>query len=280
VVLSIRPITAALLMFSSSTALPAQSVAPVSFEVASIKPSGPNSIRGSDGGPGTRDPGRYSFGKADLKVLIMIAYDVEDFQISTRYRLDEEDLDLAAKVPPGATKEQFRVMLQNLLAERFRLRLHTESKEFPVYELVVAKNGPKLRKGSAQSEPAPRSWLQDGFPDLPPNRPGMIASNRANSDGFSVRIKAQRQPLASLAKLLRTATERPVVEKTGLTGDFDFTLEFMRGGLNASPVKGDLPVAPDLNDAFQEQLGLQLLNKRLPFDVLVIDSVDRLPTDN
>jgi len=275
-----RPITTACLMFSGSIALSAQSATPFSFEVASIKPSGANSVRGSEGGPGTRDPGRYSFGKADLMILIMIAYDVEDFQISSRYPLDRENIDLAAKVPPATTKEQFRLMLQNLLADRFHLKLHIESREFPAYELALAKMRLKLRMASARTEPAPRVWLQDGFPDLPPNRPGMMANNRASAGGFSVRIKAQKQPLARLAEILRTATDRPVVDGTGLTDDFDFTLEFNRDGLNSSPGIAEPQTAPDLNEALQQQLGLQLVNKRVSFDVLVIDSVDRLPTDN
>ena len=250
------------------------------FEVASVKPSGPNSVRGSEGGPGTRDPGRYSFGRADLTILIMIAYNVEDFQISSRFPLDRGEFDLVANVPPGATKEQFRIMLQNLLTERFHLRLRHESRKFPAYELAVAKTGPKLQAASAQSEPVPRSWLQDGFPDMPLDRPGLRTMNLLRGQDLLIRMKGQGQPLTRLAEILRIATEQPVVERTGIAGKFDFTLEFTREGFNSSPDTAATPAGADVNSALQQQLGLQLVKKQLPFDVLVIESVDRLPTGN
>jgi uncharacterized protein (TIGR03435 family) len=119
------------------------------FEVASIKPSGPHSIRGSEGGPGSSDPGLYRFGLASLLDLIMVAYHVRVFQVSSATPLDRENFDLIAKIPEGATRQQFRTMLQNFLAERFHLKLHIQSKEFPAYELVVAKTGPKLKEALA-----------------------------------------------------------------------------------------------------------------------------------
>ena len=157
-----------------------------SFDVASIKPSGPQSIRGSEGGPGGSDPGLYRFGLASLLDLISVAYDVKVFQISSATPLDRQNFDLVAKIPDGATKQQFRAMLQNFLAERFHLKLHIQSKEFPAYELVIAKSGPKL------STPASRSQAKDGWPDLPPNRPGM-AANLASAGGSLelVRLKSQ-----------------------------------------------------------------------------------------
>jgi uncharacterized protein (TIGR03435 family) len=116
------------------------------FDVASIKPSGPKSVRGSDGGPGSKDPTRYTFGRADLRILAMIAYDVDSFQLSSPIPLDLDEFDLAARIPAGTTKQQFRIMLRNLLAERFHFKLHLISKEFAGYELVVAKTGPKLNQ--------------------------------------------------------------------------------------------------------------------------------------
>jgi uncharacterized protein (TIGR03435 family) len=110
-----------------------------SFGVASIRLSGPKSIRGSDGGPGSKDPTRYTFGRADLEILILIAYDVENFQVSSKLPLDRDEFDLAATVPANATKNEFRIMLRNLLAERFQLKLHIESREFPAFEMVAAK---------------------------------------------------------------------------------------------------------------------------------------------
>lgn len=136
------------------------------FEVASIKPSGPHSIRGSEGGPGSSDPGLYRFGLATLVDLIAIAYDVRFFQISSPAPLDRQNFDLVAKIPDGATKQQFHAMLQNLLAERFHLSLHIQSKEFPAYELVVAKTGARLGIGCRSTLFSSEGRLA-GFTDEP-----------------------------------------------------------------------------------------------------------------
>jgi uncharacterized protein (TIGR03435 family) len=204
------------------------------FEVASIKPSGPHSIRGSEGGPGSSDPGLYRFGLASLLDLIAIAYNVQYFQISSPTPLDRQNFDLVAKVPQGATKQQFRAMLQNFLAERFHLKLHIQSKEFPAYELVVAKTGPKLKESVAGAHPAPSD---DGWPDLPPNLPGIAANLTAVGGGVElVRLKAQQEPLSALARMLRIPDDLPVVDKTGLNGKYDFTLEYTTGLPDATPV--------------------------------------------
>jgi hypothetical protein len=124
----------------------------LSFEVASLKPSGPRSIRGSDGGPGSRDPERFTFGSATLRDLLFNAYRApqDDYheQISGPGWIDTERYDIAVKMPRGTTKEQFQLMLQTLLAERFNLAIHHDTKVLPVYDLVVGKNGPKLRERS------------------------------------------------------------------------------------------------------------------------------------
>ena len=100
------------------------------FEVASIKPSGPGSVRGSDGGPGTDDPIRYVYGQATLKDLIMTAWDLRNFQVVSGESLEKTEFDVNARIPPGTTKAEFRIMLQNLLRDRFRLVTHQETREF------------------------------------------------------------------------------------------------------------------------------------------------------
>ncbi len=252
--------------------------AQMSFEVASIRPSGPKSVRGSDGGPGSKDPTRYTFGRASLLDFLLVAYHVDTFQISSPVPLDGAEFDLAVRIPAGASKEVFRVMLQNLLAVRFHLRLHIVSKEFPAYELVVAKTGLKL---GSSGQATPREWLQAGFPDLAPDRPGMVANNSFSGGVELTRMKAQQEPLSVLAGMLRTLDDRPIVDRTGLTDKYDFTLEFSKESLSAAadgPPQS--PPAPGLKTALQQQLGLQLVEKRIPFDVLMIDSVDKMPTEN
>ncbi len=233
----------------------------MTFEVASVKPATPPTdgrlMVGVRGGPGTPDPGQATFSNVTQRILLAKAYGVQDYQISGPGWLDSERYEIAVKVPKGATKEQFMVMLQNLLAERFKLTLHHETKELPQYALVVAKNGPKLKEsappppadGSAPKDaggPAdggpppgpgpgigpppgeggpPRMLMgKDGFPKLPPGagRGGvmmMMMPGRA-------RLMGNGQPISKLADALARQLGHPVTDKTGLAGTYDFTLEF------------------------------------------------------
>jgi uncharacterized protein (TIGR03435 family) len=242
------------------------------FEVASIRPSGPKSVIGSDGGPGSKSPERYTYGQATLRALILTAYDFQDFQISSKVPLDRDKFDLAVTIPPGTNREQFRAMLRNLLEDRFQLKAHTESREFPAYELVVGKNGPKL-KDAGPDTPLP----PEGFPQLPAGKPGMSASNTASNGYLIVRTTARQMPVSMLVRLFRRPGEPPVVDRTGLQGTYDFTLEYAQELANADT---SAPPAPILATAIQQQLGLELVRKRLPFDVVAVDSVNRLPTEN
>jgi uncharacterized protein (TIGR03435 family) len=156
------------------------------FDAASIKPAamptmgGRGMIRmaGPSGGPGTNDPGRVHYPFINLKNLLMNAYDVKGFQISGPSWLDTERFDIQATMPPETTKEQFRVMLQNLLAERFGLKVHHETKELPMYSLVVAKGGPKMKESAV---PPPDSGEPATPPPLP--QPGQL---KMGADGFPV----------------------------------------------------------------------------------------------
>jgi uncharacterized protein (TIGR03435 family) len=267
-----------LLLAVAGLARPQAAVSPApAFDTASIKPSGPKSIRGSDGGPGSSDPGLYRFGRVTLLDLIMLGYKVDRFQVSTKIPLQDQEFDLVATVPQGATKSQWRAMLQNLLAKRFHAKVHIESKEFPAYELVEAKSGLKL-KGAVSA----RRSAEDECPDLPPNQPRIAAAFGTAKDGSElVCIRAQQEPLSALARMLHVPDNLPVVDKTGFTGKYDLSLEYTTGTPSASP---DTPVepsaAPFIFTALEKQLGLQLVRKKLPFDVVVVDSVDHTPTEN
>src|SRR6185312_4345924 len=145
----------------------------LTFEVASVKPAAPPSANGRgmimfrapSGGPGTKDPGRINYPFISLKNLLMNAYDVKNYQITGPGWLDTERFDINATMPPETTKEQFRVMLQNLLAERFKVAIHRESKELPAYVLTVGKGGPKMKESD------PVATAADGDPSLPPPPP-------------------------------------------------------------------------------------------------------------
>ncbi len=211
------------------------------FEVASVKSA--TGGRGGFGhirlGPGTSDPGRIQYSFLSLKALLIEAYDVKDFQIVCPRWLDTERFDITAKVPRGSTKVQVRLMLQNLLIERFHLAIHRERREQPMYSLMVAKDGPKMEEaarleasepeaGAAQREgeraPLPEMG-PDGFPLLPAalkNRPGlfnMMMIGRSRAIGH-------QQTMPDLASWLTGQVDRPVTDETRLTGKYDFILTF------------------------------------------------------
>ncbi len=304
--------------------------AKLEFEVASIKPAvmpgGRGMIRlGPQGGPGSGDPGRVSYTLSTIRDLMVIAYGVQRYQISGGPNwLDSERFDITAKVPEGATKEQVRVMLQNLLAERFKLTLHRETKELPMYALVVAGKGAKVKESTVADPPASEAAAAppplppgfgkrgmklgaDGCPEMPPmpaGRPG----NFMIMTPAGACIIAKGQTMEGLASQLSNQFDRPVIDQTGLKGKYDVKLRFdlgslperggapMGGGIqfkDGGPGPGPGPagdaadrMAPDAErphsifNALQEQLGLKLEAKKGPVELLVIDHVEKTPTEN
>jgi len=311
----LRAIMGAGLVVFTSCAARAQTVeTSPSFEVASVKPAAPitgNAIRVMmRGGPGTPDPGQISYTNVTVKNVLPNAYGVKSFQISGPGWLDSERYDIVAKLPRGATKEQFMVMLQNLLAERFKLALHREKKDLPMYALVVGKNGLKLK----ESVDDPATPKAGGFADGPTATMGRITVGK---DGFPVlpgrgatsimlmngnaRMTASKQSMATLAEMLSSQLDLPVVDMTGLAGNYDFTLYFSPEGLAGMRLPAGLPPpppaaeggpgmpmasapdaqpGPNLFAAVQEQLGLKLEQRKGPVDLLVIDHLEKAPIEN
>lgn len=184
------------------------------FEAASVKPAPPPNGSGmsvsSDGGPGTSRPERYTAENMDFAGLVMYAYDIKRFQISGPDWMRSERYNISAIVPANATNEQFRTMLQNLLAERFALKVHWETREMPIYELMIAKGGPKLGEAKPDDptdadEAAPKSppglaKTPDGFPSLPEGKAPMMLM-------MSTRT-GQPSPCAPTTKALRESHQR------------------------------------------------------------------------
>jgi uncharacterized protein (TIGR03435 family) len=260
------------------------------FEVASVKRSGPDSVRMSNGGPGTRDPELYTFKRAVLRDLVFNAYGLDFYreQVAGPGWIDSEPYDVATRIPPGTTKDQFRLMLQGLLAERFKLQVHRESRVLPVYTLVVAKGGPKLTPsnvspGSVAAPPA-ASQDKDGFPVLPAGRAGMAASYSFGPSGPIAHWRAQGQTMAAFARMLSSSSlnaGRPVIDKTGLDGKYDFTLAYdipQRAEDGANPVASDPQLS--IADAVEQQLGLRLIDTKQALDVIVVDRAERVPAEN
>ncbi len=219
----------------------------------------------------------------------MAAYDVKEYQIPTGPAwLDSERYDILAKVPPGSTKEQLAAMWQNLLAERFHLALHHESKEFQVEELVIAKGGSKLKETSVD----PAAQLDSGPPKFNDKTgelggPGYVTTFMFTGQAHSV---ARAQTLSALTARLGNMLRHPVLDKTGLTGQYDFSLDFRidpqslglppPGPGAPAPADNAADMGPDLATAVQQQLGLRLVAAKAKLDVLVIDKVDKTPTEN
>jgi uncharacterized protein (TIGR03435 family) len=257
--------------------------AKLSFEAASIKPAPPpdgHGMRvGMQGGPGTSDPERVTFENFTLSALIGTAYDVKWYQMPGLDMLDANRFNITATLVPGATKEQFRLMLRNLLAERFQLAVHKEMREIPIYALTVAKNGPKLKKAAADpqddaaakddSHPGARMAKDsDGFPILLKGMTMAITGNRA-------RLGGPKQTIAWLTDQLSGQAQRPVLDQTGLTGEYEFTLSWAPDA-NA-PGSDSLP---DLFTAVQQQLGLKLESKKGPVEVIIVDHAEKTPSGN
>jgi uncharacterized protein (TIGR03435 family) len=208
--------------------------------------------------------------------------------------------DISANVPPGATKEQANEMLLNLLRERFHLAYHSEKKDFDAYALVVAKSGPKLKGAAPANGPPPEAPQpgtfataapldRAGFPQLPAGRSDFQGTTENGVTRWTFRMETPQQLSDQLEFRLKGSR---IVDKTGLTGPYDFTLEFSNAGLPgrgpmgsglAVPPPGDAAqpaAAPDLFTALEKQLGLKLEKSKTQIDVIVIDHMDKTPTEN
>lgn len=232
---------------------PAQPEARASFDVASIKLHSGNITFSSD--PAVR--GRTVTGTAStLLDLITNAYGVRYEQVSggpSWLSSDHYDISAKAEGEGTLTKEQARQMLQALLEDRFQLKIHRETKEVPVYALVVGKNGPKLKETSA---------------DAPGN-------NFVRGSSAGLHMEATRGTMEQLARQLSTTAGRPVIDRTGLTGYYAYTLDWIPASRTPEPDSD----TPSMVTAIQEQLGLKLERSKGPFEMLIVDRAEK-PTEN
>jgi uncharacterized protein (TIGR03435 family) len=287
---------------SQSQSTPA--AAPVfEYEVASIKPSNPNATGGFmtiPGGGTISDT--YTAKNLPLMGIIREAYGIpfgaEDGRIvgapgwlsSERYdieaKMDSSVVAALQKLSPEDRRAAHRQMLQALLADRLKLAVHRETKEVQVYSLVVAKNGPKLQ------ESKPIVADPDATPAPGPGRggrggrggPGLGMMGRGGP------LTGQQVPMEMLAVVLTTILNRPVMNKTGLTGNYDFTLTWTPDDSQAQGPAGGKPIdqpslpatdpnGPSIFTAIQDQLGLKLESGKGPIEIIVIDHVEK-PSGN
>jgi uncharacterized protein (TIGR03435 family) len=222
------------------------------------------------GGPGTKDPGRIHYPNISLKDLVKSAYAAKEYELAGPGWMDAETFAIDATMPPSTTKEQFQVMLQNLLAERFKLRTHRESREILTYSLVVAKNGPKLGRAGSIHMAAARG---------PDGAPLTVADQLLQGGGpepGSFTWTGLRVTMNDLAGKLTEETERPVTDATALKEKYDFTLTFRRDATGLTP---EAEALPDIYSALRS-IGLRLDAAKRPTEVIVIDHIEKTPTEN
>ncbi len=256
---------AAVLWFLAPICAFSQTQPAPAFEVADVKVNPSGEPRMSvDFLPG----GRLSMVNVPMRVLVMFAYHLRADAISGAPSWFASDrFDVVAKAPGQAAPDDLRRMLQTLLAERFHLVIHKDRKPMPAYALIVGKSGPKLQ-ASAAAAPATQRCA-----------PGEASPGRKHMD-----CHVSTANLADWLQEMATADfPVPVVDQTGLTGVFDFQLEWAPSTRSAAPPSGDAaplePAGPSIFDAV-ETLGLKLESRKLPLPVVVIDSVDRKPAEN
>ncbi|HEY2013824.1 MAG TPA: TIGR03435 family protein [Bryobacteraceae bacterium] len=244
----------------------------ISFEVASVKQATADQARRRASVSGDR----IEFRNVTLWYCLSFAYGMKSYQMFGPDWLREARYEIVAKAPAGTRREDLPKMMQALLAERFKVQTHQEAREIPAVVLTRAKEGPKLK------EAGPESGDGQGGAQV-----GMSATESGGE-----RLEVKGGTMSTLVNTLTGLLGRPVVDQTGLTGRYDFILEFSRsetagpnatGGYNEPP---QLPPPPpgaepglSIYSSIQ-QLGLKLVGQKLPVKVLIIDSAERVPIEN
>jgi uncharacterized protein (TIGR03435 family) len=224
------------------------------FEAASVKPSKANTNSSNT----HSDQGRFTATNVSLHRLITTAYDLKDYQLEGPDWLSSERFDVVAKYPEALPKDRekylaaLNAMLQKMLAERFKLAVRHEQKILPVFGLVIAKNGIKFKQ----------------VPD----------SDSHNSNNNNNHYTGTCVSMTMFAEFLARRMDRPVLDMTGLKGFYDLTLEWTPDAATAPAA--DLPTLPELPLAVQEQLGLRLESRKAPIPIVIVDHVERVPTEN
>jgi uncharacterized protein (TIGR03435 family) len=267
---------ASIVYFVVSATIVGQSPAPLRFEVASIKPA-------VDFGPGFSGTGfsrispggRLTIEMSPVAALISSAYGLRNYQIlGGPDWINTARFNIEAKAEENTTYDQMNLMLRSLLEDRFKLKSHRETRELPLYQLIVAKGGPKVKLSEVQNPPrgaSPTPTQQTGGP-----APGLVRRGRGELEAHAV-------PIDGFVKVLSGQFDRPVIDKTELKGLYDILLRWIPELGTVLPGDGERQPAnidgPSIFTALQEQLGLKLEAVKGSVEVLVIDNVQR-PTEN
>ena len=287
------------------------------FEVASMKAAPPagffHSPDSGTGGPGTANPAVFHCESCTLPSLILKAFSLQRYQLVGQQSLPGDAYAISAKIPEGATPEQFFVMLQSFPKDRFGLACHFDQKEMQGYQLIVAKNGP-LMNPSKESPMAPEAEASAAYAHGEGQHSGgghgaggwNGATDRKGLTFFngSARYRGDHQTTQELAQILADQVMKPVEDRTGLTGKYDISVSWAGespysanrppsfaggaghdhggGGGGDNPATGlDGTTGPGLFDALQTQLGLKLVAAaKSKARILVIDHFAKAPASN
>jgi uncharacterized protein (TIGR03435 family) len=336
----------------------APAAAPLAFEVASVKLAPPLDIMAIASGKAhigmNVDKARVDIGGLTLLQLVCVAYKVKPYQVAgnpewMNVGLNADRFDILAKMPEGANKDQVPDMLQSLLAERFQLKLHHDTRDTPVYALVVGKGGPKMKEAPPDDPPAPADTASNqpaaggsvssaAPPPAQESKPadakaaapakgemsfgsgdnkvtmkqsgnGMVINSKETGpmrmspgENGSWRLEGDKMSMEMLTAMLSQYLDRPVVDQTELKGKYHVAIEMsmdtlmavarkagVNMGMAGMPAAGgkagnpaDAASDPSGSSLFTsvQQLGLKLEPRKLPYDYLVIDHVEKAPTEN
>jgi uncharacterized protein (TIGR03435 family) len=276
----VRPVLLAMALLISAVSAHAQTPADAeTFEVVSVK------VRTeAAGGQSATSPDRYTRMNVSLRGLIQDAYGLQAFEIAggPEWAAGNVRFDVLAKAASVPTREQLRVMLQHMLRERFALRTHRETREMPVYVLRLARAdgrlGENLTKTTVDCAVIEAERLRTGE-KLVPLKAGerpvcriFLTARPRPGGALTLHHQSSGTDSREFANWLAPYLSRTVIDRTGLSGDFDIDLSFSPGG-NAAPADETVSIFA----ALPEQLGLKVDAERAPVDVLVIDSAD-MPT--
>jgi uncharacterized protein (TIGR03435 family) len=275
--------------------VPSFSVFGQQFEVASIKSSSQSAQAQTSAGLHI-DGSMVRYSALSLKLYLGMAYGLKHYQISAPDWMASERWDITAKLPDGSTAKQVPQMLQALLRDRFQMKMHRETKEQPVYGLIMGKRELKLKEAPTEragEEPQERN-VAVGAP-----RSGAGATvSYGNGSSFTFadnKFEGRKLPMATIADALARFADRPVVDMTNLKGNYDFTMEFSPEDFRAMMVRASIaqgaavsPEAVKLAESASgdtlfnavARLGLKLEPWKAPIEMLVIDQALRMPTEN
>jgi uncharacterized protein (TIGR03435 family) len=259
--------------------VPSASTGP-EFEVASVKinqkAEGPSQISGPT-------PGRFVISNTPLRFIVLYAYGLLDHQLVGPEWMWDMSVDVTATYPPGITPtdHDVRIMVRNLLRDRFGFMAHTEKREVPSYALTLARKDGRLGAWIKPSDVDCAKWIAEKRPTVDAGGPSPVApSGKRPACGMVATRKfltGGTRTMQQLGVTLQSMVGRPVFDRTGLTGAYDIDLQWTPATSDSNAPPGD---APSIFTAVQEQLGLKLVAEREKVDVLVVDQIDRRPTVN